>query len=288
MEPLLSVIIPVKDEDRLLEDAHHVLMELQSTLAGVEILVIDDGSSWSFVQKIQEWQVLIPNLRVYRAPGSGLGSARNAGLDLARGKYVFFLDFDDAVCFEPFRECLRLLESSSADFLHFGEQRFKLMSREIFGDADTNVVVRELSSKDLLRRWAAAGFWDSSICHQISRRESFFTPALLRFPTSGFYEDSSLKTKYLLSDFRCLTTEKKVYLRRVREDSMTGSPPQLFQVIDFAKSLWLGLRASFTSPLSIILVVAFVQVRRFPYLLKLLFGAMQAGDGTDRKLVRSK
>lgn len=273
--PLLSVVVPVKDEDRLLEDALHVLTEIQSVVPNLEILVIDDGSSSSFVRKLRKWQALILNLRIYRGPGLGLGSARNAGLDLARGKYVFFLDFDDSLCFDSFKECLRLLESSSADFLHFRERRFKSSGKDMVWASDTNFEAEELSSKDLLRRWAASGFWDSSICHQISRRETFFSPNRLRFPTSGLYEDSVLKLQFLLSDFRCLTTEKEVYFRRVRDDSITGSPPQFSHVRDFAKSLWAAMKiALFSLSWSERNVVVAMQFRRLPFLFRLLGRAL--------------
>ena len=91
MNPLFSVIIPVHDRAHLI--ARAVNSVLTQSLDDFEIIVVDDGSTddpRSVVENIAD-----PRIRFLRKENGGGGSARNVGIDAARGHYVAFLDSDD-------------------------------------------------------------------------------------------------------------------------------------------------------------------------------------------------
>jgi glycosyltransferase involved in cell wall biosynthesis len=122
MSYLLSVIVPFFNSagkaDRLL-----------STLAGidepdVELIFVDDGSSDGTPAYVHQWRsrMQIPCTTV-RQENKGPGAARNHGLDLASGQYVWFVDADDDIN-PAVVPVLRRLRARGYDFIDFDVQHF--------------------------------------------------------------------------------------------------------------------------------------------------------------------
>ena len=94
--PEVSVIVPVYQVESYLERAVESL--LAQTLEELEIILVDDGSTDQSPRICDEYARRFPEkVRVLHQENQGLGLARNAGLDLARGEYVAFVDSDDTV-----------------------------------------------------------------------------------------------------------------------------------------------------------------------------------------------
>lgn len=91
MSPLLSVVIPAYNIAPYLDEA--VRSVLAQTLADLEVVVVDDGSTDHTPAVLAA--IRDPRLRVVRKLNGGLSSARNAGLRAARGRYFGLLDGDD-------------------------------------------------------------------------------------------------------------------------------------------------------------------------------------------------
>jgi glycosyltransferase involved in cell wall biosynthesis len=86
--PLVSVAIPCFNQARFLDDA--IASVRRQRYAPVEVVVIDDGSTDDSAQV-----AAAAGVRLARQGNAGLSAARNAGLEMARGEYVVFLDADD-------------------------------------------------------------------------------------------------------------------------------------------------------------------------------------------------
>ena len=91
--PKVSVVIPVyKVEPYLRRCVDSVLAQ---TLSDLEIILVDDGSPDHCPEICDEYASKYENIQVLHKPNGGLASARNAGMKMAAGKYLFFLDSDD-------------------------------------------------------------------------------------------------------------------------------------------------------------------------------------------------
>ncbi len=90
--PCVSVIIPVYKVEKYLNRC--VDSVLNQTLSDIEIILVDDGSPDDSPEICNSY-LSDKRVEVIHKPNGGLSSARNAGLDIARGDYVFFLDSDD-------------------------------------------------------------------------------------------------------------------------------------------------------------------------------------------------
>lgn len=91
--PTLSVVMPIYNTAEYLDEALRSV-EAQS-LAEIEIICVDDGSTDGSAEVVFTHQTKDARIRYVHQEHSGAGAARNAGLDLARGTWVAFLDSDD-------------------------------------------------------------------------------------------------------------------------------------------------------------------------------------------------
>lgn len=95
LNSLVSVIVPIyKVEDYLDECVKSIV---DQTYKNIEIILVDDGSPDHCPQKCDEWAKKDLRIRVVHKQNGGLSSARNAGLDVAKGEYIAFVDSDDFI-----------------------------------------------------------------------------------------------------------------------------------------------------------------------------------------------
>ena len=91
--PLFSIIVPIYNVERYLEQC------IESVLAqdyqNYELILVDDGSPDNSIDICVKFAKQYPNIIFIRKINGGLSDARNAGIKLARGKYLMFLDSDD-------------------------------------------------------------------------------------------------------------------------------------------------------------------------------------------------
>lgn len=93
--PMASVIVPCRNAADTVADA--ISGVLASSLREIEVLVVDDGSCDGTADIIEGLSRRDPRVRLLKNGGKGVSSARNAGLDAASGRFIFFVDADDIV-----------------------------------------------------------------------------------------------------------------------------------------------------------------------------------------------
>lgn len=109
---LISVIIPAHNADRYLDTA---LSRLRSqTHTNWEAIIVDDGSTDLTDWLAQRWARAESRVRVLSQENRGLGAARNAALDVARGDWIHCLDADDLIEPEFYRMALEQISETSA------------------------------------------------------------------------------------------------------------------------------------------------------------------------------
>lgn len=113
----VSVIIPVYQVEAYLERC--VYSVLTQTLEDLEIILVDDGSLDECPQMCDRFAKADERVKVVHKVNGGLASARNAGLEVATGRYVFFLDSDDWIDSDTLSELVVLAEQYQVDFVRF-------------------------------------------------------------------------------------------------------------------------------------------------------------------------
>lgn len=92
--PKVSVVIPVYNTGALLDRTLGSVA--RQTLADIEIICVDDCSTDDSLSILRAWERRDPRVRVVALPDNGgVSRARNTGIDVSRGDYIYFLDSDD-------------------------------------------------------------------------------------------------------------------------------------------------------------------------------------------------
>lgn len=118
--PYISIIIPIYNVEAELPRCVHSV--LGQDFSDCELILVDDGSTDRSGQIADSFRG--GNVTVIHKPNGGLASARQAGLAAAAGKYVWFVDSDDAIEEDSLEDICEALRSSGADILRFGFRQF--------------------------------------------------------------------------------------------------------------------------------------------------------------------
>lgn len=109
----VSIIIPVYNAQKYLTRC--IQSVLKQTYQKFELILVNDGSNDDSLTICNEYKEKDNRIKVLDNPNEGAGMARNAGLDLATGSYVLFIDADDWIAPEMLECLLQLLISSQSD-----------------------------------------------------------------------------------------------------------------------------------------------------------------------------
>lgn len=93
MRPKVSVIMPVYNAEAYLEDS--VASVLSQTLGEIEVICVDDGSTDTSLEKLQQLAHKDARVKILSQKNQGAGPARNHGIENASGEYIAFMDPDD-------------------------------------------------------------------------------------------------------------------------------------------------------------------------------------------------
>lgn len=115
MTPLISVIVPVYNVEKYLGECLDSI--LGQTFKDIEIICIDDGSTDSSGKMLDDYREKDERVIVVHDTNHGLGHARNAGIDMARGKYICFLDSDDYMETDALMKRYELAEKNNCDLV---------------------------------------------------------------------------------------------------------------------------------------------------------------------------
>lgn len=114
-EKLISVIVPVYKVEKYLNEC--VASIVNQTYKNLEIILVDDGSPDNCPQMCDEWAKKDNRIKVIHKPNGGVSSARNLGIDIAKGEYICFVDSDDYIL-ENYCECMtRKIQQYNADIV---------------------------------------------------------------------------------------------------------------------------------------------------------------------------
>ena len=110
---LISIIVPVYNVRNYIRDCIDSI--LAQTISTYELLLIDDGSTDGSGSICDEYGKTDDRIRVFHKENGGLSSARNKGLEVAKGGYICFIDSDDTVSADFLEKLYNALISSNAE-----------------------------------------------------------------------------------------------------------------------------------------------------------------------------
>lgn len=113
--PLVSIVVPIYKVEKYLSRCVQSL--LNQTLKDIEIILVDDGSPDKCPQMCDNYLKVDKRIKVVHKTNGGLSSARNAGISVAAGKYIGFVDSDDSILSTMYEELYSVISKYDCDFV---------------------------------------------------------------------------------------------------------------------------------------------------------------------------
>ncbi|MGV8577607.1 glycosyltransferase, partial [Pseudomonas aeruginosa] len=122
MSLMLSVIVPMHNAGELLEPFLASLLAQREQR--LEVIIVNDGSTDGSGGIAHRYAAAHPHIRVIDQANAGVSNARNAGLAVARGKYVAFPDADDVLAPDMYSTLLEQAEQHQLDVMQCNGERY--------------------------------------------------------------------------------------------------------------------------------------------------------------------
>ena len=121
-KPKVSAVVPVYNSAEFLAPCLESI--INQSCKDIEIICVNDGSTDNSLDILKEYKKKDSRIVIVDKPNGGVSSARNAGLKAAKGKYVEFIDSDDLINVETFKNLVEEAEACDADIVTFGKSWF--------------------------------------------------------------------------------------------------------------------------------------------------------------------
>lgn len=212
----VSVIVPVYNVEKYLKRCVESI--LAQTYRDLEIILVDDGSKDSSGDICEELKILDPRIVVIHKENGGLSSARNAGMDIAKGEYFGFVDSDDYIEPDMFETLLTAALETKKDIACCGRivDLFGKGKLYQFQLAESRVYTRDEAIEEVLYLQNI----DVSACDKLFKRELFDE---IRYPHGRISEDAAIIFGILQKSNGVVHVGKPLYNYIFRKNSISKS-----------------------------------------------------------------
>ena len=228
MREVISVIIPAYNSESTLESCFASVLD--QTYRETEIVIVDDGSVDGTLKMGNRLSSIYNNVRVESIKHAGPSAARNAGLRLARGRYIAFVDSDDRIHPEYLATLHSLMLEHGADISAVTYQMVAdntlsasntLSAYKQICANDSKANVRVYSSAEAVADLLYQKHLDSSQCCKLFRRkliEGLYFPEDCRV-----YEDLLFVYQAFCRSEKIVWTDKQMYYYHKTADGQMDS-----------------------------------------------------------------
>lgn len=210
---ILTIVLTVYNKESFLQRALDALLNQEGTNEGdYEVLAVNDGSTDGSAAILEEYARLDSRVRILTQQNQGLSMARNNGIEVALGDYVWFVDADDVI-------------ASNSVHLICGAIRSKPDVIPIYAKTEgidrvrNRIDVRAETGKDILRGWKCEQcgvFW--------ILRKDFLVDNNLRFFKGIYHEDAEFTPRMLYLAKTVKVIPEVLYFVYRDPDSITQVP----------------------------------------------------------------
>lgn len=214
MDELISVIIPVYNVEKYLDDCIQSIVD--QTYSNLEIILVNDGSSDQSPLLCDKWANKDMRIRVIHKENGGASSARNAGINVANGEYIGFVDSDDFIAKDMYEILLTAILKSGKGIADCGinyflsDERIIENKKRVFSELDVRGALDSVFSMRI----------DTSVCCKLFNRSVF---SAQRFPDGESNEEFPLIIPSIITSKGIVQIAEYKYFYRKRAGSVTNA-----------------------------------------------------------------
>lgn len=210
----ISVIIPVYNVEKYLRKCIDSVLCQKGIV--FEIILVDDGSTDSSAFICDKYIEKYENIKVIHKKNEGLGYARNSGLEIASGEYIFFLDSDDWIVKGTLKTLYTLAKKNDADMVCF--QYVMTPNREYVLATQEGCKVECVDNYELMKRYVSE--MPATAWSKLYKRELFDA---VKFTNVPIHEDAYSMHLFMEQVNRAVITDQIFYIQYIRPGSLTQS-----------------------------------------------------------------
>ncbi len=224
--PLISIIVPIYNVEKYIRQCIENIR--CQTYKDLEIILVDDGSPDNCGKICDEYAKLDDRVIVIHKENGGLSSARNAGIDIATGDYLGFVDGDDWIKSDMYESMLKNILNNEADISVCG-----------FYLSFVNLNIPNYNKKELLLLTPEQAIKEclNGIKFNVSAWDKLYKKSIfdeIRYPEGKIYEDAYVIVEILDKCKKVVVDTEPKYYYRQRSGSILQSKynSRLIDLID--------------------------------------------------------
>lgn len=236
VKDMISIIVPIYNAENSLREC--IDSVIYQDYSNIELILVDDGSVDRSYEICKEYKNKDKRIRLHHQSNLGVSSARNKGISMANGEYVFFLDSDDQ-CENILSYCVSIMKKENIDLLvgetdYYKNNNFLISENaNLFGE---EYKIYSDDSKSKLNRWVMerniTDFPELLVSSRKTIRIGGVAAKLIRkksmgglrfIENLGYSEDLVFLYELLKKIDRLVVLNKSIYRYNYREDSATNS-----------------------------------------------------------------
>lgn len=226
--PEISVVVPIYNVERYLSQCVDSI--LQQTFVDFELILVDDGSTDNSFDICKKYERLDSRIKIVHQENEGLSSARNAGIDIASGRYIMFVDSDDfllpGMIDELHSICTKYkADISCCDYMRCREDGAICDAKNMPTNSNVNIYIDDKMKVFLEGKSFSVTAWG-----KLYRTDLF---SKVRYPIGMYHEDVYTTYKLIHLANKIAVTNSIGYVYRYNSCGITGSfSPKRFNLIE--------------------------------------------------------
>lgn len=218
LNELVSIIIPVYNVEKYLERCLDSV--INQTYKNIEIICVNDGSIDKSLDILEIFKNKDDRIKIFKQENKGLSETRNRGINLSKGRYIFFVDSDDWIEKDTIEVLLKKMLEEKVDIVIGGVNKcyFNKKNNKIFNKNSKKVCTTlEYIEYAIKEKKFIVNVWNKLYKKDILKKNK------IEFKKGILYEDFLFTIQYLLKCKKVCLTEKIIYnYFLVRENSIVN------------------------------------------------------------------
>lgn len=219
---MISIIVPVYNQEKFLRQCVDSI--IHQTYTDLEIILVDDGSTDHSAEICDHYALIDKRIKVIHKQNGGLSDARNAGIDIAQGEYLAFVDSDDFVDLNIYKRLMQALKETNASLAVCGCMRIDENGESIATDKKnytlpsivcTGISIINQEYPAVEQHWLTVVAWN-----KLYPRNLFEN---LRYPAGKYHEDEFLFHHLYAQVEKVVFVPERMYYYRKRQGSIVES-----------------------------------------------------------------
>lgn len=223
MNKLISIIVPVYNVEKYLSQC--IKSVLNQSYTNWELILIDDGSPDNSPEICDYYAAHNKKIKVIHKKNGGLSSARNVGIDTAKGSYITFLDSDDYLHHDYLKIMLSYAIENDADIVQCD---FSRVESDFSNFASKSIAYRKYNNHSIFLEGAAKII----LCAKLYKTELWGS---IRMPIGKINEDDFTTWKLYYNSYNIIVLSAQLYYYRVNPRSIMASQKKNIQ-LDFLQA----------------------------------------------------